>query len=410
QARRFDPPAGGTGPRTPPDSTLPLPYFTADLAGIGGTLRATPEDFVVEEIPLYEPGGEGPHLYVRLTKENLTTREVVEVLERQLALPRGSVGYAGLKDKAARTTQTFSLPVNATPPGIEEEMVARVRSALPVEVHWARLHRNKLKVGHLLGNHFRIRIDGINLNADAALARAEAIAARLRAAGAPNAFGPQRFGGQGDNAQSGYELLTGKRRINDQWLRRFLISSYQSHLCNRVLALRVERGAFTQLLAGDVAKKHLTGGVFDVEDLAIEQPRFEAHEISFTLPLFGSKMRRARDEAGSLESEVEAETGLTDAQWKRARIEGTRRVGRLLLPDLTVQSAPPGSWEASGTVDNQPAANQQVDAASVPEPHAPTALVVAFSLPKGGFATAVLRELMKSDDEPLPAQEVEVES
>jgi tRNA pseudouridine13 synthase len=86
--------------------------------------------------------------------------------------------------------------------------------------------------------------------------------------------------------------------------------------------------------------------------------------------MFGSKMRRAQQEAGALESEIEAETGLTDAEWRKANTEGTRRLGRLLLPDL------------------RPAAH-------------PDGLVVEFFLPKGGFATTVLREIMKGVPESL---------
>lgn len=371
----------------------PLPFATAELPGIGGVLRAEPAAFVVEELPLYEAAGEGTHLYVRLTKERQTTRELVDALERLFKLPRGSVGYAGLKDKDARTTQTLSIPLNAAPPGVEAEMAARIAGTLPVIVESAVLHRNKLRTGHLLGNRFHILVSQIALPRAEALARAEAIAVQLRAVGAPNFFGPQRFGGQGDNAEVGLELLLGKRRQRDQWLRRFLISSYQSQLCNQVLALRMERGAYTRLLSGDVAKKHATGGIFDVEELAVEQLRFDAQEISFTLPLYGAKMRRARDEAGALEAEVEAETGLTDSHWKAARIEGTRRMGRLLLSDLTIEAFSP----ASGADDE---AGQE----------GTSALTLSFSLAKGGFATSVLREFMKSDSEPLPAQEVDVES
>jgi tRNA pseudouridine13 synthase len=111
--------------------------------------------------------------------------------------------------------------------------------------------------------------------------------------------------------------------------------------------------------------------------------------------MFGAKMRRAQGEAGALEAEVEAETGLTDAQWKEARIEGTRRMGRLLLPDLEMVAQP---VHGAGTGDEAPL-------------HAlTTTLELSFSLPKGAFATSVLREFMKVEDGPLPAQEVDVES
>lgn len=359
----------------PPNLNIVLPFETGDLPGVGGALRLTPEHFVVEEIPLYEALGEGPHLYINLTKANLATKEVQQRLEGLFGLQRGSVGFAGLKDKNARTTQTFSIPAN-TPPDQDEALVARVAGALPVTINWARRHRNKLKAGHLLGNRFRIVVTDIVLPQAEALARAQAVADRLRLLGAPNYFGPQRFGGEGDNALGGYEILTGSRFTRDRWLRQFLVSSYQSHLCNLYLARRVEGGAFTHLWLGDVAKKHATGGMFDVEDLAAEQPRFEAQEISFTAPMFGSKMRRSHDEAARLEEEVEAETGLTDVQWRKAHTEGTRRMGRLLAAEL----------EVTGHLQG---------------------LQLSFVLPKGAFATTLLREFMKEDPAALPSEEME---
>lgn len=359
-----------------------LPYVTADLPGIGGLLRLSADDFVVEEIPLYAALGEGTHLYVNLTKVGLTTREVEQQLERLFGLGRGTVGYAGLKDKDARTTQTFSIPLARVSVGVEDATALRIAEALPVTVNWARLHRNKLKIGHLVGNRFQIRIGEITLSPEEAEARARAIVARLVRDGLPNYFGPQRFGGQGDNAEAGLDVLTRKRFVRDRWLRKFLVSSYQSQLCNRVLALRVERGSFLRLLPGDIAKKHETGGIFEVEDLSAEQPRFDAHEISFTAPMFGSKMRRPQAEAAALEAEVEAETGITETMWRDAHTEGTRRMGRLLVPDLALTEVPGEGSKRLG---------------------------VTFTLPKGGFATTVLRELMKSDTGAAPVEEMDIE-
>src|SRR5690606_10014064 len=135
---------------------LHLPYITNHLPGIGGQLRVTPDHFIVEEVPLYAPSDEGQHLYINLTKTGSTTKEVQMQLERLFELRRGDVGFAGLKDKQARTTQTFSLAVGYRPPSFAEEAIQRIRDHLPVEVHWARFHRNKLRPGHLLGNRFTI--------------------------------------------------------------------------------------------------------------------------------------------------------------------------------------------------------------------------------------------------------------
>jgi tRNA pseudouridine13 synthase len=126
-------------------------------------------------------------------------------------------------------------------------------------------------------------------------------------------------------------------------------------------------GAFDRLLVGDVAKKYATGGMFDVVDLAAEQARYLAQEISFTAPLFGSKMWAAKEEAAAFENAILVQADLPETAWQRARVEGTRRLGRLLLPDLQI------------------------------EPRDEDKLVFQFSLPKGAFATIVLREFMKVD-------------
>lgn len=353
-----------------------LPYITAHLAGVGGQIRSTPEHFVVEEMPLYLPQGEGSHLYLSITKVGLTTRQVADQLEQLLGLRRGDVGYAGLKDKHARTTQMISVPLNKHDAAQVEATVEQIRSALPVEVHWARLHGNKLKAGHLLGNRFRITISELGQPATVLLPLAQAIATEIQHRGIPNYFGQQRFGVRGDNPEQGRALLRGERFVRDSWLRRFLLSSLQSELSNHYLARRLNAGLFDRLLLGDVAKKHATGGIFDVTDLSSEQPRYEAQEISFTAPMFGYKMHGAKDEAAQLEAQILDEAGISLNDWRKVRVEGTRRMGRLLVQDLKVEPVEPSSPE------NELTGKQ---------------MVLSFALPKGAFATTVLREFMKND-------------
>ena len=348
----------------PVELVLELPFATDGLPGVGGQLRASPEDFVVEEMPLYQPQGEGQHLYVNLTKVGLTSREVQKGLAQVFGVHPRDVGLAGMKDKHARTTQTFSLNLGYMADSVLEEAPARIQEALPVTVNWVQRHRNKLKRGHLLGNRFRIRIRELALPVDQALERAQAIVQAIRERGLPNFYGPQRLGRQGDNVRRGRAILQGEWRTRDRWLRQFLLVSYQSYLCNRYLARRLEEGLFDRILAGDVAKKHDTGGLFDVEDPEAEQPRYQRQEISFTAPMYGRKMRPAQAEAAELEARVLEEAGVELEELAQAGISGTRRLGRILVPDLAVAPVEGG-------------------------------LEVAFSLPKGAFATTVLREIMK---------------
>jgi tRNA pseudouridine13 synthase len=237
---------------------------------------------------------------------------------------------------------------------------------LPVTLNWARLHKNKLKPGHLLGNRFRITITDLATTEAETQRRVNAIAEQLQRTGIANFFGPQRLGSEGANVRKGRQIVVEHRQVQDRWLRRFLISSYQSYLCNRYLAQRMEMGAFDHLLAGDIAKKYDTGGMFEVEDPATEQARYAAHEISFTAPLYGPKLWAASGAAGELESAILAEAGVTLEDFRRVKVEGSRRLGRLLVPDLRTQS-----------LEN--------------------ALIIEFFLPKGAFATTVLREFMKID-------------
>ncbi len=334
-----------------------LPYITPELAGMGGSIKQEPEHFVVEELPLYPPRDRGGHIYLCLKRRGLTTRELQKGLARVLGVPPSQVGYAGLKDKEALVTQTFSVPAGARGPEGVARLVAR---ELPVEVLGARLHGNKLKRGHLLGNRFRILVSGVE---PGALETGREIAAALARRGLPNFFGSQRFGNQGDNAEQGRLLLHGRRRAQ-RWLRDLLLSAYQSHLFNLWLARRLQDGLFQTILPGDVAKKTDTGGLFTVEDPAREQPRLEGGEITYTGPIYGAKMRPAQERAGEREQEVLVSQGVDRQMLKRARLKGSRRPARLLLEGIELEPADSGLW-------------------------------FSFTLPKGAYATTVLREFMK---------------
>lgn len=350
----------------------PLPHITPEHPGIGGQLKAEPAHFVVEEVPLYEASGQGSHLFVSLTREGWTTRRVVEQLARLYGLKVQDIGYAGLKDRQARCTQTFSLP------GLSPDDARRIEAELPFQVNWARQHTNKLKLGHLLGNRFQITVTGLDLAPNEVRTRAEAIAAELAVRGLPNFFGAQRFGFEGGNVAKGRDAILGLGPRRDKWLHRLLVSAYQSHLFNRYLARRMALGQFECLMAGDVCKKTDTGGMFEVLDVAAEQPRYARGEITFTGPLFGKKMWPASGPAGELEALILAEAELTADDWRRAHVEGTRRVGRLRLPAIDLAVA-----GAERTELLTPAAGS---------------LQVAFMLPKGAYATVVLREFTKSDE------------
>jgi tRNA pseudouridine13 synthase len=189
----------------------------------------------------------------------------------------------------------------------------------------------------------------------------------------PNYFGEQRFGVDGDNALAGRRAIKsrggrGPRNSRQKWLRALMLNAYQSELFNRWLAGRVHRGEFGCLLTGDIAKKTDTGGLFEVEDPATEQPRLDRGEITYTGPIYGHKMRSASGEAARREAEVLEAEKVSQQDLKKAGLKGSRRAARLL----------------PGHISITPHDEEGVQC-----------LWFSFTLPKGSYATTLLREFIK---------------
>jgi len=186
-------------------------YLTEELPGTGGRIKAEPDDFVVTEVPLYEPCGEGDHVYLYVEKQGIGSLEAAEQIARALGRQRAAVGLAGLKDAQAVTRQWMSLE------RVDPDLAARLH--LPnIKVLEVRRHRNKLKIGHLAGNRFEVRIRGCRPHARET---AEKVLAILAARGIPNWFDRQRFGRRGDNHLLGRALVLGQyKEFCDQFLGR----------------------------------------------------------------------------------------------------------------------------------------------------------------------------------------------
>ncbi len=338
---------------------MDLPYLTAALPGTGGALRTVPEDFVVDEVPAYPPSGAGDHVFVRVEKRGLTTAQAVQRISRTLGVNERDVGVAGTKDRHAVTRQWLSLPPPVTP----EQAMALGVAIDDVRVLEASRHGHKLRTGHVRANRFVLRVRGVVPDAEA---RARAILEVLaRPPGAPNFYGEQRFGREGDNAARGRELLAGGKPPRDRKLARLLVSALQSELFNAWLTARMTDGLYARVLAGDVLHK-VGGGMFTCEDAATDEPRLLAGEVIVTGPMFGDKRRAAAGDAGAREDAILAAAGLARDSFAsvRAIAEGTRR-------DASVQVGEP-----SVTADGE-------------------TLEVAFTLPGGAYATTVMREVMK---------------
>jgi tRNA pseudouridine13 synthase len=404
-----------------------LPFLTNNLEGIGGNIRTIDEDFFVEEIPVYQPSGEGTHIYGLMEKKGISTIEAITRIAAAFKMRRRDIGFAGLKDARAVTRQWISVE------HIEPEQLLNFDSE-KIKILKVARHSNKIKQGHLSGNRFVIRIRNFKDSPEKALKKAEEIFSVLSARGIPNYFGPQRFGnrveanllGQTmargdfggfvdlflgrpspkdtpaiftarqlyDNGEYEKALETWPRSCRDQKfalkvliyrkgkknsafvsidrkLRSFYVSAYQSEIFNKVLAARMPN--IDKLLQGDFAYKHDNGACFVVEDAAVEQSRCDNFLISPTGPLIGLRMTRLAGPAGAIENRLLEEEHLTDEDLQRMNhfgAKGGRRSMRCRLQDLNLQVGSDGLGQF---------------------------LEASFFLDSGCYATCVLREITKTN-------------
>ena len=356
---------------------MSLPYLTADVPGVPGRLRVALDDFRVDEQPAYELSGEGEHLYIHFEKRDLTTPEAMRRLARALGADPRNAGYAGLKDRRAVTRQWASFTV-------KDDTAARALgdSLEGIRVLEVTRHINKLRTGHLRGNAFELRLREVPVGREPEVA---AVLARLAAEGIPNYYGEQRFGRDAQNvAEARRWIVDGERPSRDHFRRKLLVSSLQSELFNDVLAARLSDGLFARAVDGDLLRKEDSGGLFTTADLADASARVASFEVSPTGPMFGAKMRWPEREARSREEQALAAAGLT-AQHLASFVrdgEGTRRPLRVRPLDVTVETESPG------------------------------VVLLRFTLPKGAYATVVLREVTKdavSESESLAATKPDAE-
>lgn len=248
-----------------PERVFDLDFPQAHGAAVcRAQVRAQPEDFQVEELlpDDFAFTGTGEHLCLLIRKRGENTRWVARQLAASADVAELDIGYCGLKDRRAITTQWFSVPTAAT--------AAPALGALDAEVLELRRHQTKLRRGEHAGNRFLIRLRDVQGERAAIEQRLTVIAL-----GVPNYFGAQRFGIDGGNLPAADRLLhgfgsqrdarqsgrhqTGRKsrgrqqsaRIGDDPRNGIYLSAARSWLFNRVLAERVRTGCWQQPLAGE---------------------------------------------------------------------------------------------------------------------------------------------------------------
>jgi tRNA pseudouridine13 synthase len=307
-----------------------LPAVVAPRAR--GRLRTVPEDFRVDELLDVPLAGGGEHLYVHVAKRDMTTAALARALAAHHGVAAAAVGWAGQKDRRAVTTQWLSVHVPATSSPLPfREPGTRVLAQ--------RRQRARLRPGTHAGNRFRIVVRDIDVPA----AFADACA-RVAAAGrVPNYFGGQRFGSAAGNLVLLRDWLAG-RAPRDAYRRGMVLSAARAALFNGVLAERVRAGDWDRAIDGDALADGAACG-----------------------PLWG----RGRP-AASGPSLARALAALAGSERVLEFLEH-----RGLRQDLRPLALRVADF-ACGTIEPAPAG---------------AVATLSFTLPPGGYATSVLREL-----------------
>lgn len=350
-------------------------FYSLAHASIDFHFKQSPRDFVVEEIPLYEFSGEGEHLILQVRKKLLSTSEMIGQIARYLGIKNKEIGYAGLKDKHAMTKQYISLHKKY------EESLENFNHE-NIKIISKTYHNNKIRIGHLKGNRFYIKVKKVNPTSAAKIDEALKNIAEF---GMPNYFGYQRFGNDGDNHILGEKLAKGEARERNPRVKKLLINAYQSHLFNLWLSRRLEINSLVssfepeeieeilnmpndevskmkaqkhpfKLISGDIMEHYPHGKLFEYEGVLEDLERFQNRNISVTGLLCGTKTKIATGIAREVEKNFDDEINADGAR-RFAWVYPTEIEGRF----------------------NKVEAQYEMN----------------FTLPKGSYATVLIEEIAK---------------
>jgi len=319
------------------------------------TLKASADDFIVDEVLGFGADGGVGHRLVQIEKRGVDTLHAVRLLARHAGVAPRDIGFAGLKDRHAIARQWFTVPAGRTPIDWSALTDERVR------VLFDEGHSRKLRRGALRGNRFHLRLRDVATDADTLAARVAVVAH----VGVPNYFGPQRFGRDGDNIRDVLAWIGGGALPRAREARAFVYSAARSMVFNAVLAARVNDGSWNRLLPGE--RVNLAGRnswfVADAIDDTLRE-RLAQYDIHPTGPMPG-RGDAPGGEAGALEAALLAPYADVVTALAREGVEASRRALRLVPEGLEVS--------LDGDV-----------------------VSMSFALSSGSYATMVVRELFET--------------
>ena len=350
--------------------------------------KAKPEDFVVNERLEVDFTGEGEHLWLHIKKSGINTAYLAKLLSEWADIPLRDVGYSGLKDRLALTTQWFSLRLpkkqkpdsDFAPVDIKEHETVKI-----IAEHW---HNKKLNRGTHNANQFVITLRDIEFAKDQTLGDKSSVEQHLQTiskTGVPNYFGPQRFGFGGNNIREALNLFArplkstssakkkNKRKSAVREQNSMELSAARSLIFNQILAARVQDGSWNTGLNGEVFNLNGSGSIFASEHMdETLQARLASGDIHPTAVMWGTGNNKVAGDAGELENTVVQQDALLAALatgLEQREVKAQRRALRLPVEDL--------SWRWADEQDGE------------------QTLVLSFTLTTGSFATSVLASVVE---------------
>ncbi|WP_435949501.1 tRNA pseudouridine(13) synthase TruD [Psychrobacter sp. DM8] len=355
------------------------------------TYKSYNTDFVVNEILDVDFTGEGEHLWLHIQKSGVNTAYLAKLLSEWADIPLRDVGYSGLKDRHALTTQWFSLriPVRQMPGSKFAPVDIRDEESITILAqHW---HNKKLNRGTHRANQFIITLRDITLQdielKDDDKSSVEQHLATISKSGVPNYFGPQRFGWQGNNIKEALALFArsipehratpkkSKRKRAPREQNSMELSAARSLIFNEILAARVRDGSWNTGLDGEVFNLDGSGSIFasdSLEDTLRE--RLASADIHPTGVLWGTSNDKVSGLAAQLEADVIENNLLLTQLAKGLELRGIKAQRRALRLPIEAMH-----WEWQEQQDS----SEQT-------------LVLSFTLTTGSFATSVLASVVQN--------------
>jgi len=352
--------------------------YIQDHNPVSFSFKPTREDFIVDEIPLYEAGKNGNYIHLHIKKVDMSTLEMIAVLEEQTGFH--NISHAGLKDKYATTTQYISMPASF------EKFFTKFKHP-QIQILDSFLSREKLNIGDLKGNRFKIRLRDVT---PVAAEKLNKVLTEIIRQGVPNYFGYQRFGHDENHFEKSREAAHGAKVFKDRRLNKLMSNAYQSYLFNDWLVERIElcreldymdlnafekkwglsaeevkhlqaQSSIFKVLPGEIMLDVMNSKWVNVKDLASVKKPYKERKLQPTGMLVGKKAWRSRGVAGAIEARHDDD---------EVAMAGERRAAWIYPKEIK---------------------STYIKKESIYE--------LSFALPKGAYATILLENLANRDVE-----------